>query len=163
MPTIIRPWPILCLESIFRPLFQTSPICSGVKNALIRHFNVRSALHPISNQALSLWQLFTQPRWLMLPEFLQLFAPGAIHLAKVILVESPPSTSSLLAALFIFDQWRAGPRTIDGLLHLLIFSWTACRPNFTLIQHFHAQTVNFNKGTTCQTYLNNILFRKEYY
>ena len=134
MPTIIRPWPILCLESIFRPLFQTSPICSGVKNALIRHFNVRSAPNPIWNQALSLWQLFTAPRCLISRGFLQRFAPPAIHLPKVILVESLPSTSSpLLPALFIFDQWRAEPQTIDGLLHLLTFSRTNSRPFSSLL------------------------------
>ena len=116
-------------------------------------------MHPISNQALSLWQLFTRPRWLISPQFLQLFARRAIHLAKVILVES----LLLLAALFIFDQWRAGPGTIDGLLHLLIFSWTPCPPNFTLIQHFHDWTANFGtfyykEGTTCQTWVTQSVF-----
>ena len=121
MLTVIRPWPILCFKYIFSTL-QTSPICSDVKNALIRHFNVRSAPNPISKQALSLWQLFTRPQGDNISrEFLQLFAPPAIHLPEVILVESLPSTSSLLPpALFIFDQWRAEPPTIDGLLHLLL-------------------------------------------
>ena len=113
MLTVIRPWPILCFKYIFSTL-QTSPICSDVKNALIRHFNVRSAPNPISKQALSLWQLFTRPQGDNISrEFLQLFAPPAIHLPEVILVESLPSTSSLLPpALFIFDQWRAEPPTI---------------------------------------------------
>ena len=102
--------------------------------------SVRSALHPIWNQALSpttfysirvtyfvrflLLQQSICPKWSWCWSSLwNLFHP-------------------LLLGLFIFDQWRAGLGTIDGQLHLLIFSWTEFWPIFRLL-HFLKSTYTF--------------------